>query len=180
MESLYQYLHRFGLLEQKTTPEELEWAKREYRKAYQRAYQKNYRNTHVRKDIFFTPSEYKQLSKVAQKYHLSVPGLCKQLTFAYLKTQFVLPDDDRVRGLELYLRGATNNINQLVRYIHQRKELSYSDIENIRGQVNSMETKVSQALRSPVNLQEYLENEIQQKPETLSLLQYLLEIHTPR
>jgi hypothetical protein len=180
MESLYQYLHRIGLLEQEVTPEELARAKQEYRKVYQRAYQKSYRDANIRKDIYFTPTEYKQLSKVAKKYHLSVPGLCKQLTFAYLKTEFVLPADNHVRGLELYLRGATNNINQLVRYIHQRKELSYSDIENLRGRVNAMETKVSQSLRSPINLQEYLENKIQQNPETLSLLQYLLETHSTR
>ncbi|OFY47804.1 MAG: hypothetical protein A2W85_13455 [Bacteroidetes bacterium GWF2_41_31] len=178
MESLYQYLHRIGLLEQETSPEELAQAKREYRKTYQRAYQKIYRDANIRKDIYFTPTEHKQLSKIAQKYHLSVPGLCKQLTFAYLKTQFVLPDDQQVRGLELYLRGVTNNHNQLIRYIHQKKDLKISDIENLNERVNAMETKVSQALRSPINLQEYLENEIQQKPETLSLLQYLLETHS--
>lgn len=180
MESLYQYLHRIGLLEQETSPDELSRAKQEYRKSYQRTYQKNYRNTHIRKDIYFTPVEYKQLSKIAKKHNQSVPKLCKQLTIAYLKSQFVLPDDKQVRQLELYLLGVTNNLNQLVRYIHQRKEFNISDIENLKVMVNTMETKVSQSLRSPENLQNYLENKIQQKPETLSLLQYLLENHTLR
>ena len=180
MESLYQYLHRMGLLEQEVSPKELAQAKQKYRKDYQHAYQKKYRKAHIRKDIYFTPVEYKQLSKIAKKHNQSVPQLCKQLTIASLKSQFVLPDDKQVRQLELYLRGVTNNINQLVRYFHQRKDLNFNDIKNLKVLVNAMETKVSQALRSPENLQNYLENEIQKKPETLSLLHYLLEIHTKR
>ena len=122
MESLYQYLDRM-LHEYETTPSVLAEAKRQYRKLYQKDYQKKFRKNNIRKDIYFTPQEFSRLSKVAKHHKVSVPRLCKELSFAYLDSQFVLPDDKQIRRLELYLRGVTNNLNQLVRYVHQRKNL---------------------------------------------------------
>ncbi len=181
METLYQYLDRM-LHEYETTPSALAKAKREYRKQYQRAYQKEYRNknNHVRKDIYFTPQEFSRLTKVAKQHNVSVPRLCKELSFAYINSQFVLPDDKQIRRLELYLRGVTNNLNQLVRYVHQRKDLSVIDISTLREQVNEMENHISTTLRSPVNLQDYLERLVQQKPEVLSVLHYIIETYKPK
>lgn len=180
MESLYQYLNRMGLLEYETTPSALANAKREYRKSYQKNYQKKFRKNNVRKDIYFTPQEFSRLAKVAKQHKVSVPRLCKEFTFAYLNSKFVLPDDKQIRRLELYLRGVTNNLNQLVRYIHQRKDLSVIDISTLREQVNEMENHISTTLRSPVNLQEYLERLVQQKPEVLSVLHYIIETHNSK
>lgn len=180
MESLYQYLNRMGLLEHETIPSVLAEAKREYRKIYQKDYQKKFRKDNVRKDIYFTPQEFSRLSKVAKQHKMSVPRLCKELTFAYLNSQFVLPDDKQIRRLELYLRGVTNNINQLTKFANQRKGLSVNDMLIIKGQVNEMENHISTTLRSPVNLQDYLERLVLQKPEILSVLHYIIETHNPK
>ena len=169
-----------GFLEHETTPSALAEAKRQYRKIYQKDYQNRFRKNNVRKDIYFTPQEFSQLAKVAKMHNVSVPKLCKELTFAYIESQFVLPDDKQIRRLELYLRGVTNNLNQLVRYVHQRKDLSVIDISTLREQVNEMENHVSTTLRSPVNLQDYLEGLVQQNPEVLSVLHYIIEAHKPR
>jgi len=177
METLYQYLNRMGLLDREAIVAELTMAKREHRKIYQKSYQKEYRKKNIRKDSYYTQLEHLRLSTVAKKYKMSVPRLCKVLAFAYLDGYYVLADDKQVHQLELYLRGVTNNINQLTRYIHQRKGLSFNDILTFREQINEMEDHISTSLRHPVNLQEYLENQIQQTPEIISVLQHIIEPH---
>ena len=168
-----------GLLEHEVTVAELTKAKRQHRKNYQKSYQKSYRAKNIRKDCYFTPSENLRLSPVAKKHKMSVPRLCKVLAFAYLDGHYVLADDKQVHQLELYLRGATNNINQLVRYIHQRKDLSFNDILTFREQINEMEDHISTSLRHPDNLQKYLKTLVQQKPEILSVLQHIIETLKP-
>lgn len=177
MEILYQYLHRKGFLERETTKDELEEAKQQYRKLYLKEYQKEFRRINIRKDIYFTPIEFSKLSSASKKFNMPLPRLCKELTLAYLNNQFLLPDDTQIRQLEIYLRGVTNNINQLVRYIHQQKRLSENDLSILRTQINEMEERISLALRQPLNIQEYLENQIPQKPEILSILKKIIENH---
>jgi hypothetical protein len=177
METLYQYLQRNGLFDYEASPSVLADAKRQYRKEYQKEYQKNFRKKNIRKDIYFTPREFNRLSTLSKQHKKSVSRLCKDLVFAYIDIHFVLPDDEKIRSLELYLRGATNNLNQLVRYIHQRKELSYSDISYLKDMVNMIETKVSSALREPDDLEKYLQKVIQQNPHTISVIENIVKTH---
>lgn len=180
METLYQYLQRIGLFDYEVSPEVLAEAKKQYRKEYQKEYQKQFRLKNIRKDIYFTPKEFKHLSSIARKQNKSIPKLCKELIFAYLQKLYVLPDDETVRQLELYLRGATNNLNQTVRYIHQRKELTLDDFAYLRNQVDTIENKVSQLLRSPLDLEKYLEDKIEHDPQLIYLLEYLINKHYNR
>lgn len=177
METLYEYFQRIGLLDYDATPSVIAEAKRQYRKSYQKEYQKKFRKNNVRKDIYFSPKEFNRLSSLARKNKKPVSRFCKDLIFAYLDKHFVLPDDETVRQLELFLRGATNNLNQLVRYIHQRKELSYQDISYLRDRINEMENMISQSLRSPDDLREYLEKVVHQNPQTISVLETVLKTY---
>jgi len=182
METLWQYLNKLGLLEREATGEELAEAKRQYRKIYQKDYQKQFRRNHVRKDLFLTKKEHAQLSAVAKQHkgRKSVARLCKELAFAYLDNHYVLPDDAQVRQLELYLRGATNNLNQLVRYVHRQKAFSLHELDILRCQVNEMEERISKALRHPSTLQGYLKKLVQEKPELLTTIRDILNSYLPQ
>lgn len=171
METFYQYLQRMGLLEYDASPSVIAEAKREFRKAYQQDYQKNYRKKKVRKDLYFSPQEFNRLSSLARKHKKPVSKLCKELIFGYMDKQFILPDDQQVRNLELYLRGVTNNINQLVRYIHQRKDLHYEDIVSIQNQVNEIEGVISRNFRTPDDLEGFLKNLLEQNPSSIYTLE---------
>jgi hypothetical protein len=171
METFYEYLQRQGLLDYDASPSVLAEAKREFRKAYQKDYQRNYRKKKVRKDLYFSPQEFNRLIALARKHKKPVSKLCKELIFGYMDKRFILPDDEQVRTLELYLRGVTNNLNQLVRYIHQRKELNHDDIINLRNQVNEIEGEVSRSFRSPDDLEGFLKNIIQQNPSAIYILE---------
>lgn len=171
METFYEYIQRIGLLEYDATPSVIAEAKREFRKAYQKDYQRNYRKKKVRKDLYFSPQEFNRLSALARKHKKPVSKLCKELIFGYIDKQFVLPDDQQVRKLELYLRGVTNNLNQLVRYIHQRKDLSHDDIFNLRNQVNEIEGVVSKSFRNPNDIEAFLKSIIQQNPSAIYVLE---------
>lgn len=167
-----------GLLEYDTSPSVLAEAKREFRKAYQKDYQRNYRKKKVRKDLYFNSQQFNKLSALAKKHKMPVSKLCKELIFGYIDKQYVLPDDENVRQLELYLRGVTNNLNQLVRYIHQRKELSHDDIINLRNQINEIEEVVSRSFRAPDDLEGFLENVLRDNPSAIYALEnFINKIH---
>ena len=178
METFYQYIQRMGLLDYDASPSVIAEAKREFRKAYQKDYQRNYRKKKVRKDLYFSPQEFNRLTALARKHKMPISKLCKELIFGYMDKQFVLPDDEKVRQLELYLRGVTNNLNQLVRYIHQRKELHHDDIINLRNQINKIEGVVSRSFRTPDDLEDFLKKILRENPSQIYVLEnFINQIH---
>lgn len=176
MESLFEYLHRTGALE-RNDPDFLQSAKRTYRKEYQRQKQRDYREQKHRIEILLLSKEKKILQKAAQKRGMKLSPFIKEAALGYLDFHFILPESSRVQSCELQLRGISNNINQLHRYIHQQKQIDSKDLYQLKEQVSKVEDIVTQTLRQPLTLQEYLATLLRENPEFLPELQKILQNH---
>ena len=173
METLIQYLYRTGLLEN-GTKEEIEEAKKTFRKAYSQNKQREYRRQNIRKEIILTKKEFSVLCKAAEQRKIKLSPFLKKAALCYVNEHFILPEDSRVNGLELNLRRIGNNINQLIRYAHQKKGISVKDIQALQQQINKLEDEISRALRQPISLRKYLEQLLQDQPEFVAVLEQLI------
>ncbi|MGB1295737.1 MAG: hypothetical protein ACPG6V_09670 [Flavobacteriales bacterium] len=166
----------FSLLDKEKSPEEinLEKAKEAYRKEYKRQKNQEYKSKWVRETIRFTPREIEELSAIAKKYGLKRSPFLKACIYGYLQDSFILPNDTKVRTLELGMNQIANTMNETIRYIHQNGQISLADIEKIKSNIKRLELVVSSTLRTPPNLQDWIEEHIQADPNFIKRLQRII------
>ncbi|PCH91047.1 MAG: hypothetical protein COB85_09675 [Bacteroidetes bacterium] len=173
MQTLLKYLFETGVLEH-GTKEEIEEAKKEYRRKYSKEKQKEFREKNVRKEIILTRKEFSVLCKAAKKHKIKLAPFIKQAALAQVAEKYLLPSDSVVQELELAIRRIGNNVNQLVRYAHQNNYLPKETIAEIQNQLNELEGKISKAFREPLKVHHLVEFAIKKHPELVEQLENLL------
>lgn len=168
-----------GVLEN-GTDEEIEQAKKTYRKLYSRNAQKQYRDSHVRKEIIFTKEEFLRICKAAEKHGIKPAPFLRNASLCYMDEHFILPDEKRVQKLELDLRRIGNNINQLVKYTHQHKWFSKRDLRLLQKHMQDLEDQLSHTFRQPLSLRKYLENHLLKNPKLFQMLEELTSKHSKK
>ncbi len=148
MESQSEFLARKGVFSD-SAPEVIEEAKKQYRQQYLKEKQKEFRETHIRKELFLTKKEFGFLKHHAEKHQIKLSRFIKNAAIAYLKNEYLLPDDTQVRNLELETRRIGNLMNQIVRHIHASECITDDDVRMMKLQLQALEQKISSALRNP-------------------------------
>lgn len=173
MQTLLEYLFETGVLEH-GTKEEIEEAKKEYRRRYSKAKQKEFREENVRKEIILTKKEFSVLYKAAKKHKMKLAPFIKKAALSQVEEKYLLPSDSMVQELELAIRRIGNNVNQLVRYAHQNNYLPKETITEIQNQLNKLEEKISMAFREPPSIHHLVEFAVKKHPELVEQLEALL------
>jgi len=96
--------------------------------------------------------EWAELEAAAEYHHMAVSALLRTGTFAYLRQSFVIPDPERLTELQYLLAKSASNINQLVRYSHERKALTEQTIHELMFEIKQMSQAVEKALKEPRRL----------------------------
>ena len=94
---LYEYLVNAGLLN--GTPEEVAFAKQEYRKEYRRTWMKTKASLTKEVRIEFTRREYHNLLIYAKTAGTSPTAFCKSLTNSAIQNKQIIPNKDRLQEI---------------------------------------------------------------------------------
>ena len=120
------------------------------RRAYLTTYQRDFRKRKKRVDLLFEKEEYAQLERVARRhgYAGKVGAFIREASLAYIRGTYLVPDEERVRGLELALRRIGTNINQITRHAHTAG-VEEREIDEIRQRLRELEETVGKLFRQP-------------------------------
>lgn len=170
--NLFLYLQSLGLLEN-GSDEQIAQAKLDFRAQQMKARLEKFEESHTRKAVFLTEKEFEVLAAAAKRHGMKLGTFIRLAAMAYVKTEYLLPSDSAVHELEVSLRRIGNNINQLTKHVHQRG-FSPEDLVAFQQKLNELETQVSQFLRQPLPLAEFLKNLLLKKPEYADTLEQVL------
>lgn len=141
---------------------------------------RRYRASHRTYSLSFTISEAKEIEREADKYCKTAPQFIKALVEAHLNGNgYVIQDESRLKDLVYQLRMVGSNLNQTVRHINSKKEVSYKDVEQLQNQLNAIENHVVKALTQPTEITQVLQKYLKQNPAKLHTLINWLNQYQP-
>lgn len=120
------------------------------RREYFTAYQRELRQRKKRVDILFDKEDFATLERAARRhgYGRKTGAFIRDAALAYLHREYIVPDQDAIRQLELGIRRIGNNLNQIARKANT-VGIEPSDLDAIREHLATLEHEVSTALRNP-------------------------------
>ena len=169
---LFDFLRSRGLLDN-GSPEQIETATEEFRKQQNKERLQKFRSNNSRQEISLNATDLEILTKHAENHGLKLGTFIRKSALAYLKTEYLLPENNRVKDLELGIRRIGNQINQLLRHVHQFG-FTPDNQKELREKINQLEDKVSYAMRQPLPLKEFLRQLLKRKPEYIHDLKQAL------
>ena len=172
MSDLQTKLFEYGIIER--SPTEIEAFKTEHRKTYVKEKNAEYAQKQKRKTLLFTLDEFARLEQEAQKHGQKTAPFLKACIFAYLDQHFIFPSDEYIKTLEQAVRNISTKVNESLRYIHLNNEVTLADIQHLKNLLNTLETALSEQLRNPQILHEWLQDQHAKSPNFIpALLQNL-------
>ena len=169
---LFDFLRSRGLLDN-GSPEKIETATQEFRKQQNKERLQKFRASNSRQEISLNAADLELLTKQAENHGLKLGTFIRKSALAYLKTEYLLPENNRIKELEIGIRRIGNQINQLLRHVHQFG-FTPDNQKELREKINQLEDKVSYALRQPLPLNEFLRQLLKRKPEYIHELKQVL------
>ena len=125
-----------------------------------------YRKSHKLVGLNYSFEKLQEIKKAAAKRKMKAPQYMKAVIENSLThTGYIVPDDVQLQKLVLSIRAISNNINQLVRYTHERRDVTQKDIEYLQKQLLSLEQSIIQALAHPPELIAFLSDYLLKNPE---------------
>lgn len=174
MQTLKEFLFASGILEY-GTPEEIEEAKRAYRKEYLREKKRAFRAENQEVTIAFPKKDIVIFEENAIYHNMRLADYVKACVYAYVNQGFIIPDNQQIQKLELLLRRIGNNVNQIARSANTFEEVEKENIQLMQNQINNLEAELSQQLRQPLNLEIAIRNELKRNPFFIHRLLYLVK-----
>ncbi len=156
METQIEYLTRLGLLES-GTKEQIQEAKKTYRKIYQKWIKAQYKCTKRRVEFSLSRSEEQFLNPKAEQHGMKLPQFMKDSALCYNRQEYLLPSNSAVFALETGILRQGNNINQVALGKNIHGLSTDDDIRAIRYHLNQQEKIISKAFREPENLLDIVE-----------------------
>ena len=118
------------------------------RRAYMRAYQKKLRQKRKRLELSLDPDDYVRLKKEADRHGMKLATFTREAVFAYLNQEFILPNPEQVRELELAFRQIGNNISQIAHHAKNHRDAPI-DLNTVGRLLAELEDEITQTLRHP-------------------------------
>ena len=162
-------LFESGIIE-KGDREAIEAFKKAYKKDYDQAYSKAYKEETKRIKITFTIPQDKRLRELSKQYNIPLATLVKNCCFAYLDNTYIHLDESTLFTLEDYHKEMDRRISSIVVHIHTSKEITASDLEDIKFTQSEFRTLIKEALEQPPCLEKWLDYHIQQDEFFISKL----------
>lgn len=166
-DKFYQFLTPYL---EKGNPEEIAWAKREYRRIYKASWRKTQRKENKAYTVSWTKEELRTLTESARKHKQKPTRYIKQATLAYINKRYVVPDQREINRI-LQLVAMTYNA---IENISQESEIDLTHIKRIQEELFILEHEVRVTLLSPKTIEQIIEQEIEKDPGTEEyLIRYL-------
>ncbi len=110
-----------------------------------------YRPGIKRVNCTLTNEQYEQMSACAKQAGMNHTQYLKAAAFAYMNTQYLVPDnlEEALHKLTGQLYAAGNNLNQIARYVNTEKKASHRTLSQARSLIEAMDERISAFVRSP-------------------------------
>ena len=147
---MWYYLDALGVLDN-GTEEEIQAAKKAYRKDYFLRYKREQRVKKPEFTISFSNKngEYTKVRRGAERHKMTVTAFIRSSVLTYLDQKFLVPNQDQVAHLEQLLSQCLNEISKLVsareRYHWERTE----KFEAIEKRIQQLESEINEVFRNP-------------------------------
>lgn len=172
--SLKEYLFESGILDTGSS-EQIAEAKKTYRKNYQRNKKQQYRKRRKIVQLTFTKTYAKTLAQQAESFGMRLPDFIKKCVRAYLEKTFLLPNPKEVQQVELLLLKIGNNVNQIAHRVNAAHLDSIPALESVRQLLVRLDQKITEALRTPKDLEACLKENLRQNPSVLLQLERIID-----
>lgn len=171
---MWAWLQAMGILTW-GTKEDIEAAKKLYRKAYQRAHKKKKREKRPEVTVSLSQGEHCYLTQVANRYEMSLARFLRAASLAYLDKIYLVPHPSKVAKLEQILSRHQSTFDQLSSEARRNGNApAFKLYATFANHFHQMEENITQHLRYPYSLDELLKNAIHTKPAFRTKLQAYL------
>ena len=171
--SLKEYLFASGILDGDDT-EVIAEAKKAYRRNYLRMKKQQYRKERKTVQLTFPRAYAANLEEQAQRHGMHLPAFIKQCLKAYLEKTFLLPNPKEVQQVELLLLRIGNNINQIAYRVNVHQLEGIPALESVRELLQHLDHKITEALRTPKDLESFITDNIVENPQLLIQLEKII------
>ena len=147
---MWEYLGLSGVLE-KGTAEEIETAKKAYRKNYLLSYKQKQRSRKPEFTISFSKEkgEFGKVEKEAKKHDLAITGFIHLATLAYINQTYIVPNALQLSKLQQVLSDCLNEIQSIVRFKEKYHWERNSKLEAIEKRIEKLEKQIDEIFRHP-------------------------------
>lgn len=162
---IWQYLAQCGVLEN-GTDDEIKAARKAYWQKYFREYKRKRRAEHKEITVFLQKEDLKKISEAAKNHKLTKAKFLKEAAAAYVDKAYIVPDRVQVAYLEQMLIQILNEIQAMAKRAKILHTINPSEIEN---RISRMEYIISDTLRNPHTLEEYINSHPELKGKLILL-----------
>ncbi|HTA28768.1 MAG TPA: hypothetical protein VK809_13325 [Bacteroidia bacterium] len=147
---LWQYLNSTGVLERGIV-EEIESAKRQYRKKYLLAYKQKQRKENSEYTVLLSKEngELESITLAAKKHFLPVTVFLKTATLAYLNQYYIVPNQMQLAKLEQILAQCLNEVQVITRTKEKYSWEREQKYEAIEKRIIQLENEIKNVLSNP-------------------------------
>lgn len=171
-DAFYQFMEPFLAGANK---EEIEQAKKEYRKKYKAQWRRDNRKDYKELTIQWDKNEYQLVKTEAQKHKLSVTRFVKQAALAYInKNYLVLNYNEAIKIMQL-LALIYNRIEEL----HNENILPLQFVKTLQLEMNQLEKDIRLIMFSPKTIEKILADILIEKPNAKTYLINFIENFQP-
>jgi hypothetical protein len=163
--AIWAYLDAAGVLE-KGTEEEIQAAKRAYRKEYILNYRRKQRTEKPEFILWLSRKngDYFKISIAAKQHKMPITAFLRFAALAYVSKTYIVPDKLQIWELKQLLSNCLNEIQTIVKQKEKYfwgKEQKFKDIEK---RIEKLETALINKLEQPHTLEELIKKEVEKEP----------------
>ena len=175
MMSFDDYLLDLGVVKSELSTERLDALQIEYNRYYKRIHQRERRKNFHQLNVLFLHLEYDFLLACAERYGLPVSRLVHDCALAQLRKEYVVLNQDRIRGLEMDQKRIGNTVNQVIKRSHLFDHIDQRTVMEIKSLLLELEEVLRDGLRNPDDLESLVEQALQRNPAFLPVFKSIIQ-----
>ncbi len=172
MSNFKEYLISLGKLN--ASKEEKEELRKKYRKDYHKRYNQKRKTNSKLLQIWVEKPVFTALSSDAKELGLSAGEFVRNLIKAYKENSYILPDEEVMYDLIVCLSQLSTNLQEIAYLCNTEKEVNYEQIQEVKRIFLRIEEMTLAHFR-PLNLEDYIKNEVSKNPRFISHLERIIE-----
>ena len=147
---MWEYLESLGILERGTV-EEIEAAKKTYRKKYLLEFKQKQRSHKPEFTINFSKDkgEFEKVEREAKKHQLTITSFIHLATLAYINQTYLVPNTQQIAQLEQVLSDCLNEIQTIVKFKEKYHWERDKKLETIEKRIEKLEQQIVEVFRHP-------------------------------
>lgn len=171
---LYAYLQSLGVLE-RGNEEEIQNAKKEFRKQYLTTYKKSYRKEKKHIEIILNPNERDFLQSQAILQGMPLPTFLKQSSLNYLQQKYMTPHPKTILEIKELVFKTYSKIEKIADTEKKRWYGNINEYETIKKDILSVIQTTQQTFQNPQLIHETILDTLKQDSQFIEILKEIVQ-----